>query len=104
MAALTLKILAGVLQMNSPDATITSDNQGLKALVNDVREQLAEEANMAAANDPDAIEAHVMTDNGGRIILAKKNTGGFGKATTIFRKGGYGKSVYGPQFKRIDLD
>ena len=30
MAALTLKILAGVLQMNSPDAAITSDNQGLK--------------------------------------------------------------------------
>jgi hypothetical protein len=99
MAALTLKILAGVLQMNSPDATITSDNQGLKALVNDVREQLAAET--AGANDPDAIEAHVMTDNGGRIILAKKNTGGFGKATTIFRKGEYGKSVYGPQFKRL---
>jgi hypothetical protein len=104
MAALTLKILAGVLQMNAPDATITSDNQGLKALVNDVQEQLADEANMAATNDPDTIEAHVMTDNGGRIILAKKDTGAFGKATTIFRKGDYGKSVYGPQFKRLFND
>ena len=101
MAALSLKILAGVLQMNSPDATITSDNQGVKALVNDVKEQLAEEANMATANDPDAIEAHVMTDNGGRIILAGKNTGDFGKAVPIFRKGGYGKSVYGPKHRRL---
>lgn len=100
MAALTLKILAGVLQMNAPDATITSDNHGLKTLLADVKEQLAEEANMAGANDPNAVEAHVMTDNGGRIILAKKNSG-FGKATTIFRKGAYGKSVHGPQHRRL---
>ena len=104
MPSVTIKVLASVLQMNSPDATISSDNQGVKALVNDVKEQLAQEANMAAANDPDAIEAHVMTDNGGRIILAKKDTGAFGKATTIFRKGDYGKSVYGPQFKRLFND
>jgi hypothetical protein len=99
MAALTLKILAGVLQMNSPDATITSDNQGLKALAADVREQLAEEARSASANDADAVEAYVLTSDSG-IILAKKNTGGFGKATTIFRKGEYGKHV---GYKRIDL-
>jgi hypothetical protein len=104
MPPVTLKVLASVLQMNSPDAAITSDNQGLKALLADVKEQLAEEANMASANDPDAIEAYVMTADGGqggRLILARKNTGAFGKATTIFRKGGYGKSVYGPQHRRV---
>jgi hypothetical protein len=102
MAALTLKILAGVLQMNAPDATITSDNQGLKLLLADVKEQLAEEADVAGAKDPGAVEAYVLTSDDG-IILARKNSGGFGKATTIFRKGGYGKSVYGPQHRRIDL-
>lgn len=103
MAALTLKILAGVLQMNAPDATITSDNQGLKTLLADVKEQLAEEASMAGANDPNTVEAYVMTEDGGQggpIILAKKKGGGFGKATTIFRKGAYGKHV---GYKRIDL-
>jgi hypothetical protein len=99
MTALTLKILAGVLQINSPDATITSDNQGLKALAADAREQLAEEARSAKANAPDAVEAYVLTSDGG-IVLAKKNSGGFGKATTIFRKGEYGKHV---GYKRIDL-
>jgi hypothetical protein len=103
MAALTLKILAGVLQMNAPDATITSDNQGLKMLLADVGEQMAQDANTATEKDPNAIEAYVLTSNGeknGGIILARKNSGAFGKATTIFRKGAYGKHV---GYKRIDL-
>jgi len=54
MSAIALKVLAGVLQMNAPDATITTDNQGLKLLLADVKEQLAEEASTAGAKQAGA--------------------------------------------------
>jgi hypothetical protein len=98
MSTITVKILAGVLQMHSPDATLQSDNKGIDTILGVVREQMTETANPApAAANPNADEAHV--------ILVRKGgpyTKGFGK--TIFRKGEYGKSVHGPQYRRIILD
>ncbi len=41
---LTLKILASLLQMHGPGATVQSDHQGIDALLNNAREQNAEQA------------------------------------------------------------
>ena len=40
---LTLKILAGLLQLHDPSATIQSDHQGIDALLNNIRGQNADE-------------------------------------------------------------
>ena len=37
MADLTLKVLASLLQMHGPGATIQSDHQGIEALLNDIQ-------------------------------------------------------------------
>ena len=36
---LTLKILASLLQLHGPDATVQSDHQGIDALLNNLRDQ-----------------------------------------------------------------
>ncbi len=41
---LTLKILASLLQLHGPDATVQSDHQGIDALLNNMREQNTEQA------------------------------------------------------------
>jgi hypothetical protein len=41
---LTLKILASLLQLHGPDATVQSDHQGIDALLNNLREQNSEAA------------------------------------------------------------
>jgi hypothetical protein len=51
MAILTLKILASLLQMHGPGATIQSDHPGINALLDDVREQISEEG--AVPNIPE---------------------------------------------------
>ena len=43
---LTLKILASLLQLHGPDATVQSDHQGIDALLNNLRDQ-----NAGAASD-----------------------------------------------------
>jgi hypothetical protein len=48
---LTLKILAGLLQLHGPGATIQSDHQGIDALLNNMREQ------NAASDEPVATQA-----------------------------------------------
>ena len=41
---LTLKILAGLLQLHGPGATIQSDHQGIDALLNNMRDQSSADA------------------------------------------------------------
>jgi hypothetical protein len=43
MPALTLKVLASVLQMHGPDATIQSDHQGIDALLGNIRPRITAE-------------------------------------------------------------
>jgi hypothetical protein len=43
MAILTLKVLASLLQMHGPGATIQSDHPGIDALLDDVRGQISED-------------------------------------------------------------
>jgi len=39
----TLKVLASLLQMHGPGATIQSDHQGIEALLRDIRGQISED-------------------------------------------------------------
>jgi hypothetical protein len=41
MAIATLKVLASLIQLHGPDATLQSDHQGIDALLNDMRGQSA---------------------------------------------------------------
>jgi hypothetical protein len=43
MAITTLKVLASLLQLHGPGATIQSDHQGIDALLSDLREQSSQE-------------------------------------------------------------
>jgi hypothetical protein len=43
VAVLTLKVIASLLQMHGPGATIQSDHQGIDALLGDIRGQIAKE-------------------------------------------------------------
>jgi hypothetical protein len=42
MAITTLKVLASLLQLHGPGATIQSDHEGINALLTDLREQNSE--------------------------------------------------------------
>lgn len=101
MPLLTLKILASLLQMHGPDAVIKSDNQGINELLGNVHEQITEEidSNMVI---PVADKAVPKADPATPGATSRSYRKGFGR--TIFRKGGYDKSVYGPQFKNIILN
>jgi hypothetical protein len=68
MPITTLKVLASVLQLHGPGATIQSDHQGIDAVLNDLRSR-------------DAQATEVYFRRGGFI-----RGGGYGG----FRRGGYG--------------
>lgn len=80
---LTLKILAGLLQLHGPDAKIQSDHQGIEALLNDVREQSAAQA--ANPDEPVITEAYFR-----RGFARGPHAGGFRRAAGYpgaFRRG-----------------
>jgi len=68
MPITTLKVLASVLQLHGPGATIQSDHQGIDAVLNDLRTQ-------------DAQASEVYFRRGGFIRGARAGA---------FRRGGYG--------------
>jgi hypothetical protein len=68
MPITTLKVLASVLQLHGPGATIQSDHQGIDAVLNDLKAQ-------------DAQATEVYFRRGGFL-----RGGGYGG----FRRGGYG--------------
>jgi hypothetical protein len=43
MAILTLKVIASLLQLHGPGATIQSDHQGIDALLGDIRGQISKD-------------------------------------------------------------
>jgi len=79
MPITTLKVLASVLQLHGPGATIQSDHQGIDALLNNLRAQNSEEA------------TQVYFRRGGFIRGAR--AGGFRRAGYggggAFRRGGF---------------
>jgi hypothetical protein len=82
MAVLTLKVLASLLQLHGPDATIQSDHEGIDALLADVRGQIA--------NGNVASETPAPTEVYFRRGFVRGGGGG------AFRRGG----AYGGGFRR----
>ena len=82
---LTLKILAGLIQLHGPGATIQSDHQGIDALLNNMRDQGS--GDVVVPDQPAATQVYFR--RGGFI------RGGYGGA---FRRGGY--HPYGGGFRR----
>ena len=73
----TLKIIASLLQMHGPGATIQSDHQGIDALLSDIRGQISDEGVVAPTPD---------------VTNVAFRRGGFvrGPAAGAFRRGGVG--------------
>ena len=85
MPVLTLKVLASLLQMHGPGATIQSDHQGIDALLDGVRRQISEEG---VVKDPPE-----KTDVAFRRGFARGGAGAGG-----FRRGGFVRGA--PGFRR----
>ena len=82
MPFLTLKVLAGLLQLHGPGATIQSDHQGIDALLNGARQQSSEEgivSDQAGADDRPVV-THAYFRRGGFVR---------GPAAGAFRRAGY---------------
>lgn len=89
MTIVTLKVLAGVLQLHGPGATIQSDHQGIDALLADVRGRIAQGDVVSETPAP----TEVAFRRGGFIKGA--GAGAFRRAGTAggaFRRGGFLKS------------
>jgi hypothetical protein len=87
MPFLTLKILASLLQLHGPDATIQSDHQGIDALLGDMRQQGLEQG--AASEQPAVTEAYFRR---GGFVRGGAYGGGFRRAGyggAGFRRGGF---------------
>jgi hypothetical protein len=78
MPFLTLKVIASLLQLHGPGASIQSDHQGIDELLGDVRRQGLEEG--TASDEPVVTEAYFR--RGGFV-----RGGGYGGGG--FRRGGF---------------
>jgi hypothetical protein len=56
MSIMTLKVLAGLLQVHGPGATIQSDHPGIDALLGNIREQSSEKG-VVSVQDPSGLIA-----------------------------------------------
>jgi hypothetical protein len=89
MPILTLKVMASLLQLHGPDATIQSDHPGIDALLGDRRAQAAEEG-AATSDKPVVTEAYFR--RGGFIRGGGYGGGAFRRAGAVapggaFRRG-----------------
>ncbi|MCP3471845.1 hypothetical protein NLM33_16135 [Bradyrhizobium sp. CCGUVB1N3] len=88
MPITTLKVLASLMQLHGPGATIQSDHQGIDALLNDLRGQSAEQG--VVSGEPVVTQAAFR-----RGAFAKgANAGAFRRAgyapgVGAFRRGGF---------------
>jgi hypothetical protein len=84
---LTMKILAGLLHLHGPGATIQSDHQGINALLNNIREQNSDEG--IVSDKPVATQVYFR--RGG--FARGANAGAFRRAGYApggaFRRGGF---------------
>jgi hypothetical protein len=82
----TLKVIASLLQMHGPGATIQSEHQGIDALLSDIRGQISDEGVIVPTPDV----TNVAFRRGGFVRGA--GAGGFrrGAAAGGFRRGAYG--------------
>jgi len=88
MAVLTLKVIASLLQMHGPDATIQSDHQGIDALLNNVRGQITQDGNAAEVPTEVQFRRGFVRGGGGGF----RRGGGFVRGAYprgYFRRGGF---------------
>jgi hypothetical protein len=81
MAIPTLKVLASLLQMHGPGATIQSDHQGIDALLSDIRGQISNEGVVPSAPG--------VASRPGTTELAYFRRGFLRGAGAGFRRGGF---------------
>ena len=84
MPVLTLKVLAGLLQLHGPDATIQSDHQGIDALLADVRGRISK---TDIVSDTPAV-TEVVFRRAGFVRGAGGGAGVFRKAAAVTGGGG----------------
>lgn len=81
MAITTLKVLASVLQLHGPGATIQSDHQGIDALLSDLQ------------NSDQSVATEVYFRRGGFVrgagAGAFRRAGGYYPGAGAFRRGGF---------------
>ena len=81
MAVTTLKVLASILQMHGPGATIQSDHQGIDALLSDLQ------------NSDQPVATEVYFRRGGFVRGARagafRRAGGYYPGAGAFRRGGF---------------
>jgi len=81
MAITTLKVLASVLQLHGPGATIQSDHQGIDALLSDLQ------------NSDQSVATEVYFRRGGFVrgagAGAFRRGGGYYPGAGAFRRGGF---------------
>jgi hypothetical protein len=88
MPLLTLKVMASLLQLHGPGATIESDHPGIEALLGDVRRQGLEEG--AAADKAAVTEAAFRRGafaKGGSAGAFRR--AGYAGGAGAFRRGGF---------------
>ena len=92
----TLTVLASLLQMHGPGATIQSDHQGIDALLGDIRGQISQQGTIPGqgANPDKPVATQVYFRRGGFVRGGGYGGGGFRKAGYVgpaggFRRGGF---------------
>ena len=78
MPITTLKVLASVLQLHGPGATVQSDHQGIDAVLNDMRNQ-----------DAQATEVYFRRGFARGPYYGGFRRGGYGYGGGGFRRGGF---------------
>jgi hypothetical protein len=88
MPILTMKIIASLLQMHGPGATIQSDHKGIDALLDDVRGQITEDG--VVPRPPEKTDV-VFRRGFVRGAAGGFRKGGYAKVGGGFRRGGFVK-------------
>jgi hypothetical protein len=87
MPILTMKIIASLLQMHGPGATIQSDHKGIDALLDDVRGQITEDGIVPRPPEKtDVVFRRGFVRGGGAGGFRR---GGFVRGGGGFRRGGF---------------
>jgi hypothetical protein len=81
MSITTLKVLASLLQLHGPGATIESDHQGIDALLNDLRGQASQQGPVSDKTEGVVSDQPVATQ-------------------VYFRRGGFHRGPYAGGFRR----
>ena len=91
MPLLTLKVLASLLQLHGPDATLQSDHQGIEALLGDIRQQQGLKDGVTS-DEPAATQVYFRRGGfvrGGAAAGGAFRRAGYAAPVGAFRRGGF---------------